>query len=66
MIKSINDVNLNGKKVILRVDINSPLVNKKIIFNQRIEETIKTLKILRNTLTKKLQYSKRQRPKIMK
>lgn len=44
-----NVVDLRGRNVLVRIDINSPILNKKIIDNERIKEHSKTL----NELAKK-------------
>jgi len=41
--KTIDNVSLKGKRVLLRVDINSPLINNKIVDNERIEIASKTI-----------------------
>jgi phosphoglycerate kinase len=43
---SIDDFNMEGKTVILRVDINSPVKNKKVIMSERIEEAAKSIQAL--------------------
>ena len=46
--KSISDLNVEGKKVLLRLDINSPLnpITKKIVNENRIDKSLETLKWL--------------------
>lgn len=44
--KTIRDVNIHGKTVILRVDYNVPLENNKILDNTRIVESLDTIKYL--------------------
>jgi len=46
MIKRMGDFNFKDKLVLLRVDINSPVVNKKIIDNPRLKEAAATIKYL--------------------
>jgi phosphoglycerate kinase len=46
MLKRLNYSNIKGKKVLLRVDINSPVSNKKIIESPRIIDSAKTIKKL--------------------
>ncbi len=41
--KTMDSVSLKGKRVLLRVDINSPLINNKIVDNERIEIASKTI-----------------------
>lgn len=45
-IKRLKEVELDDKLVLIRVDINSPVVNKKIIDNPRIKEASATIKYL--------------------
>jgi phosphoglycerate kinase len=42
--KTLKDINLKGKRVLLRVDYNVPLKAGKIIDNTRIKETLPTIK----------------------
>ena len=44
MKKTITDYNLNNKKVIIRVDFNVPMVNGKITDDNRIIESLSTIK----------------------
>lgn len=46
MKKSIKDLNLNGKKVILRVDFNVPIANGKIADMKRIDAALPTIKYI--------------------
>ncbi|MEM4271262.1 MAG: phosphoglycerate kinase, partial [Candidatus Pacearchaeota archaeon] len=46
--KSFYDINFKNKTVILRVDINSPVVGKKVILSERIIEASKTIKELKD------------------
>ena len=41
--KTIDDFNLKGEKILLRVDLNSEIINKKISINERIKEHAKTI-----------------------
>lgn len=45
-LKTLKNFDFEDKLVLLRVDINSPIVNKKIIDNPRIEESAQTVKEL--------------------
>lgn len=45
---SVKKANLKGKKVLLRVDINSDVVNKKVLFSERIKESAASIKFLKN------------------
>lgn len=44
MKKSIRDINLNNKKVIIRVDFNVPIKDNKILDDNRIRMSLKTIK----------------------
>lgn len=45
--KTIEDVAINGRKVILRVDFNVPLdSNKKVLNDYRIQQSLPTIKFL--------------------
>ena len=43
MKKNIEDFDLNGKKVIIRVDFNVPIKDNKIIDDNRIKMSLKTI-----------------------
>ena len=43
-IKKISDFNLNSKKVLVRLDLNVPFKNKKIMDETRIVSAIPTIK----------------------
>ena len=43
-IKKISDFNFNSKKVLVRLDLNVPIKNKKILDETRIISSIPTLK----------------------
>ena len=44
MIKTLRDINLNNKSVIIRCDLNVPLKDGKILDDNRIKESLKTIK----------------------
>ena len=44
MIKTIKDFDLNNKKVIIRCDFNVPIKDGKIMDDNRIVESLKTIK----------------------
>ncbi len=46
--KTIDDFNFKNKKVLLRVDLNSDVVNKKVLLNERIIDHAKTINELKN------------------
>ncbi|RMA79001.1 phosphoglycerate kinase [Metamycoplasma subdolum] len=46
MKKTIKDLKLGGKKVILRVDFNVPVENGKVVDNKRIVSTLPTIKYI--------------------
>ena len=46
-LKTLKEVNLHGKTVILRVDINSDIRNQKLVPAQRLDSAIETIKELR-------------------
>jgi phosphoglycerate kinase len=51
-IKTIEKLNLRGKRVILRVDINSPVSHGEVMHSERIDETVKTIKELKKKKAK--------------
>ena len=44
--RKINDIDVKGKKILLRVDLNSPIENGKIVLNPRIRRHSRTIKEL--------------------
>src|SRR3989344_2357911 len=50
--KTISSLDVKGKKVLLRVDLNSEIINKKPIISQRIIEHAKTIKELKKRQAK--------------
>jgi phosphoglycerate kinase len=51
-IKTLKEVELKDKLVLLRVDINSPVNNKKLIDNPRLKEAAETIKYIVNKKAK--------------
>lgn len=43
--RSIDSVNIKGKRVLIRVDFNVPLKDGKVTSNQRIAAAIPTIKV---------------------
>lgn len=50
--KKISDLNVNGKKVIVRVDYNVPIKDGKILDDNRIRQSLKTINFLVNNNAK--------------
>jgi phosphoglycerate kinase len=50
--KFLSDFNLNGKKVLLRADINSDVKNRRVLMSERIKETAETIKLLKKKKAK--------------
>lgn len=44
--KTLDDFKFKGKKVLIRIDVNSPVVNNKIVLNDRFKEHAKTVREL--------------------
>ncbi|MGZ9586981.1 phosphoglycerate kinase [Paenibacillus marinisediminis] len=61
--KSVRDVDVNGKRVFVRVDFNVPLENGKITDDTRIQETLPTIKHLIEKGAKVILASHMGRPK---
>ncbi len=62
-IKTIRDIDVNNKIVILRVDYNVPVIDNKITDDKRIVATLETIKYLYENNAKILILSHRGRPK---
>lgn len=60
--KTIDDFNFKDKRVLLRVDLNSAYVNKKIILNQRFKAHSKTIKELKRKKAKIIILAHQGRP----
>ena len=62
--KSIKDeINLSGKKILLRLDLNVPLLNGKITDTTRIDKIIPTINFLLKNIAKIIILSHVGRPK---
>ena len=60
--KTLDNFNFKGKKVLLRIDLNSDYINKKIILNQRYKAHVKTIKELKNKSAKIILLAHQGRP----
>jgi len=49
---SLNQVNLKGKTILLRVDINSPVVKGRVLMSERVRESAKTISLLKKRKAK--------------
>ena len=47
MVKTLKELNLKGKRVLLRTDLNSDVVKKKVLPSERIKEASTTIKYLK-------------------
>jgi phosphoglycerate kinase len=56
------DFDLIGKKVLLRVDLNSPIEKNKVVMNDRIEQASKSIKFLQNKKAKVIVIAHQGRP----
>jgi len=45
--KTLSNFNFKGKTVLLRADLNSPVENGKVVMNERLTESLKTIRELR-------------------
>lgn len=61
-IKTLNDVNVSGKIVLLRSDLNSDVQNNKIVPSERIKKSVKTIKELKNKKAKVVIIAHQGRP----
>ena len=53
-LKPFNSINVNGKRVLVRVDFNVPIEQKKILDDFRIQQTLPTIKLLKEKGAKKI------------
>ncbi|HQM96850.1 MAG TPA: phosphoglycerate kinase, partial [Clostridia bacterium] len=61
--KTVEDINVSGKKVIARMDFNVPLKDGVITDDKRIREAMKTIKYLSDKGAKTILVSHLGRPK---
>ncbi len=61
--KYISKINLKNKIVLLRADLNSNVVNKKVILGERIKKTAETIKFLKKKKAKVVIIAHQGRPK---
>ncbi|GAF99347.1 unnamed protein product, partial [marine sediment metagenome] len=61
-IKTLDDFSFKNKRVLVRVDLNSPVVNKKIKLSERLTEHSKTLKELSGKKAKVVVLAHQGRP----
>ncbi|MBR6681984.1 MAG: phosphoglycerate kinase, partial [Clostridia bacterium] len=61
--KTIEDISVAGKKVLVRCDFNVPIVDGKITDDKRIVESLPTIKYLLNNNAKVILCSHMGRPK---
>jgi phosphoglycerate kinase len=60
--KSILEENLNDKIVLLREDINSDVINKKVLMSERIKQSAETIRLLKNKKAKVVVIAHQGRP----
>lgn len=51
-LKTLNNINVGNKLILLRIDVNSPVVNGKVLDNPRFQESAKTISFLLRKRTK--------------
>ncbi len=61
--RSLKNYNLKGKIVLVRVDLNSDVVNKKIILSERFKAHAETIKFLKNKKAKIVVIAHQGRPR---
>ena len=62
MMKSINEVDVKGKKVLLRVDINSDVIDGKVLLTERIKQSAGTIDFLKKKGAKVVVIAHQGRP----
>lgn len=60
--KSIKDTNVGEKIVLLRVDLNSDVVDKRVLMSERIKESAESIKLLKKRKAKVVVISHQGRP----
>lgn len=60
--KTLNDFNFRGKKVLLRADLNSDVKNGRILMSERIKESAKTINYLKKKKAKIIVIAHQGRP----
>jgi len=54
LMKSLGSVNISGKSILMRVDFNIPVKNRKIIDDFRIQRVLPTIRFLKKSKAKKI------------
>jgi len=60
--KTVSNVNLKGRAVLLRADLNSDVKNSKVLMNERIKQSAETIKILKKRKAKIIVIAHQGRP----
>jgi phosphoglycerate kinase len=60
--KSILKENINGKTILLREDLNSDVVNRKVLMSERIKESAQVIRLLKNKKAKIVVIAHQGRP----
>ncbi len=61
-IKTIDDFNFKSKRVLLRIDINSPVKGKRVMLSKRIKESSRTIKELKKKRARVVLLAHQSRP----
>ncbi|MEM4330535.1 MAG: phosphoglycerate kinase [Candidatus Pacearchaeota archaeon] len=61
-LRCIDSVDVKGKRVLLRLDINSPVEKKKVVMNERIEEAVESINFLKKRKAKVIILAHQGRP----
>lgn len=62
MIKTLDDFKFESKRVLLRIDLNSPINKNKVEISERLKEHVKTIKELKKKKTKTVILAHQGRP----